>query len=727
MVTALLFLSASLACGVLVPMASAAGPCPNEAIRQAQSSEALPNGTVSLPECMALEMVSPPKKYNQYAENPQFSANGDAVRFWSVAALAETPKLGSVRDIYVSSRGSSGWSTESTAVPPDLTVGYAYGTPCVFSPDLSRWATWASTPVQQTRGITTIFGLGLGGLFSTLSPTLNPLNLNVAEFAVTNGACEGGGVEASRMLLGMQGGSSGQPVPVYLPGDPLLDSPTAKGSNVYEAHLSDVGTPSVELLARDGNGTVYGGRCGVQVGGTPTFPAVTRRGSVSPDASRVYFTAHPTQPEGTDCDEAANKRRIMVRVRTPGGPEISQLISSECDRVVPPCSTANADDDFQGGSQEGTRVYFTTARQLADSDLDATIDLYLYDALRPLGERLTQVSAGDGTDVSPGEGAEVLGVPDFAGDGSHVYFVAKGLLTTAPNALSGIAEAGKPNLYLFERDGAYPAGRTVFIGTLDGADAGTWNSGPGKSAATAVPVLGGDFEDQSVGGDGHILVFQTKASLTADDTDGGRRDEYRYDSSSGSLQRVTHAAPGGTDSGPYDVKESHANSAVYVDGPQELYFGRWVSEDGETVVFSTEEALDPTDTAGDLHAYIWHDGEVTALPFAIQPTVSLSGEEVAFTTPSRLLAEDGDGARDVYLLRVNGGFPPPSPPPPPCEGEACQGPSQPPPPPIAAPSVLSGPGNSTYARCKKGFVRKKARCVKRHHHKQATNKRRGGK
>jgi len=703
-----LFASLLLVAIVVSPAARAAEPCPNEAIRAGQVSDELPAGTTSFPDCMALELASPAKKFNQYAKRPGFSADGERVKFVSVAALAETPKQATIFDRYVATRTASGWTTQATAVPPEYTVGYeAGGVPCAFSADLSRWATFASTETQYKLSVTTAFQGGLGLPTTTLSPTLTPINeLGKEQTAISNGVCEGASADISRFFFLIGAGIA------YLPGDPLTAG--SDDSDVYEAYRDPNGTPSVALLTRDKDGAVVGGRCGARIGGN------SGRGAVSPDAGRIYFSTRPSQVEGPVCDPAANKLRIMLRTQTPAGPTIAPLVASECDRVSPPCSSADGDDVFQGASQEGERVLFTTTRQLANPDKDTTNDLYLHDGSRPAGERLTQLSAGE--DASPGEGAEVLGVPDFGGDGSHLYFVAKGALTTTANGQGKTPEAGKPNLYLYE----YPSEEISFVGTLDATDAATlgekeleglWQSGPGQNKAMAVPTLGADPEDQSLGGDGHVLVFESRAALTTDDTDGGKADVYRYDSTDGSLQRLSAAAPGGADNGPFA-----AASLFYPNreaGPQALTFRRWVSEDGESVVFGTKEALDPADTNGTSDAYLWREGKLQAIPFGEVPTVSMAGNEIAFISDQKLLPEDGDGANDIYLLRVNGGFAPPSPPAP-CGGEACQGAPavQPLNQGVASEAPRAGNPPQPTPRCKKGAVRKRGKCVSKKQKKQ---------
>jgi hypothetical protein len=694
-----------------------AAACPNEAIREAQTSAFFPEGTVNLPDCMALELVSPAKKFNQYAQRPNFSANGERVEFSSLAALAETPKQGSFNDAYIATRGSSGWSTDSTATPPELLHGSSIiGEACSFSPDLSRWALWASTPPQAYVGITTPFQGGLGGLFSAIGPTMAPVtgDLSQGVLAIIGGKCEGASSDASHLFFAINEKSNGAPGYSYLPGDPVPDLDYPAPANVYEAYL-DGGMPTLVLMQRDRNGVAYGGNCGAEIGSRLSANFVARRGSISPDASRIYFATRPGQPEGTECDQAAHKLRIMKRLETPTGPEISELIPDECTRVAPACSTADSDDLYLGASQEGDKVFFSTTRQLANSDRDEGKDLYLYEASSPAGERLTQVSAGDNTDPTPGEGAEFLGLADYSGDGSHAYFVAKGVLTASANQAGKSAEAGKPNLYLYERDAAHPAGRTVFIATLNSTDESTWNGSPGEeNFAMAVPRLGADPEDQSVGGDGHILVFTSAEALSADDTD-GQSDIYRYDATSGALERVSKADPGGEDNGAFETVVT--GSGYVFAGPQNVSFGRKVSEDGKTIVFTTKEALDPNDANETENAYLWHEGAVTVLPSpdqagASETTVSMSGKEVAFVDTGQLLPEDGDAAKDVYLLRADGGFPLPVAPTP-CQGETCQGPPAAPPAKRGAASAASTVGNvKKEAPCKKGFSRKRGKCVK---------------
>jgi hypothetical protein len=478
--------------------------------------------------------------------------------------------------------------------------------------------------------------------------------------------------------------------------------------------------------------------------------------------SKIVTNVTPSTPAGT-----IDLCMLLAGIGSSGipvGTTIAQMLSpSELELSANATTTASGvslrvndgDDNFQGASVDGTKVFFTTTRRLANSDLDcggascglalgqATgCDIYLYDSSLPVGNRLIQVSAGDATNPTPGAGAKVLNsIAGISTDGSHVYFAAEGVLTTTPNKLGAVAQAGQPNLYLYERDSAYPNGRTVFIGTLvPGDSGGLWGAEKvdalGSSSVYPVPAMDADGEE--VGGDGHILLFKSKAQLTGNDVDGLRRDVYRYDSQTGSLQCIS-CLPGG-DSAVGEAKGAEAAGLTEGSsmGPAFASLGRWVSEDGSSVVFQTAVGLLPGDTNGIEDEYLWADGQLQRLPgedFADAPTISGDGSVVAFRRAEPLLPQDGDTAGDLYVARSGGGFPIP-PVIPECVGEACQEPFQPQPPVSPAPSEAPSSGNVQEPPprpCKKGFVRKNGKCVKRHprkkhndQKKRAASKRQGG-
>ena len=115
---------------------------------------------------------------------------------------------------------------------------------------------------------------------------------------------------------------------------------------------------------------------------------------------------------------------------------------------------------FQGASADGSKVFFTTTQKLLNGD--STTNLYEYDFNKTPpaymnGQRLV--------DLSPDpSGAQVLGVVRLASDGSHVYFIAGGVLTGEANEYGEHAEAGKENLYGCDTE----TGQIKFIAAVTG-------------------------------------------------------------------------------------------------------------------------------------------------------------------------------------------------------------------------------------------------------------------
>lgn len=542
--------------------------CPNAEIRAEQGI-----GAVLLPDCMALELVSPPNKFNQRAIVPHVSPDGGRVRFSSTAALAGTPgQLAPTGDPYVGTRDGSGWVTEPTSPPAGITEGRYDATG--FTPDFSRWFHVNAASLDDAQlGIGRAYQGALGGPFTALSPVLTPLGAVQFESEHILGASDLQAASADHSHLyfapgrGGNGGNGENKTTAYLPGDPAPTG-TGQSSNVYVAQLGSAGQPSLTLLARDSDGKVWGGKCGARIGGIGPLVGAgltalngnRNQGALSPDGKRAYFSTRAAQSETGSCTEGS-AMRILKRLETSEGPWISRLTkepSGDCDRVAPVCSSADGDDFYQGASLDGTRVYFTTNRQLADSDLDSSAsscsvgaavagcDLYLYDATRPVGERLIQVSAGEANGAHPiiGSGANAYNsIAAISGDGSRVYFVAQGALTDEMNPEGDQALAGQPNLYTWDTTSE----TTTFVGTLvSGDQGGLWGSGGGtfRNDAYPAPALGTDVSGTEIGGDGHILLFRSKAALTSDDGDGSGRDVFRYDTEAETLERVTKGSSG---------------------------------------------------------------------------------------------------------------------------------------------------------------------------------------
>lgn len=684
--------------------------CSNAAIRAQQGVEAL-----ALPACMAFEMVTPPDKGNQAAtltagrvsNLPTMGADGRRIQFFSRAELGQTPGLvNAFGDTYVASRGAAGWTTSATVSL--ATLRNASGTTRIFTPDLGRWLKFVGTELEIASGQMRAYEGNVRGDHFARSPLLTPLDGHHGNGNIQQ-QVQGVSTDLSHALF-----QAGDLSTAYLPGDPSPAGDDAQG-NTYVVSQGAGGQPLLALMARDADGKVWGGRCGAWVGGGELNVGRAggrNQGAVSGDGVRVLFTTRPGQPEGIPCAPSLHQRRILQRLETDAGPRITQLTPE-----VP----ATGNDYFQGASADGSKVYFLTTRALAATDTDSGsqdcsttgavlgCDLYLYDSNLPAGQRFIQVSAGGTGAPTPGAGARVYrGVTAISGDGSHVYFVAQSVLTTTPNPAGATAVAGQPNLYLYKRDADASSGHTAFVGTLSpsGLDARTLfgSDTSFNNNAEAVPLLGQDSLGHQVGGEGNILVFLSTAALTPDDHDGGEVDIYRYDAAQERLNRVSRAAAGGSDNGPISVEDMSA--AQRVPPSQFAEEGRWVSEDGRTIVFTSRESLTP---GGDglRSPYLWRAGadgaQLFRLPGELRdgaqsgrtvPTVSHDGRQVAFDSRRRLLPRDGDYAADVYVARTDGGFPMPAVDSPECSGDECQatGSTAPVPAPIGSLSFV-GDGN----------------------------------
>jgi hypothetical protein len=106
--------------------------------------------------------------------------------------------------------------------------------------------------------------------------------------------------------------------------------------------------------------------------------------------------------------------------------------------------------------------------------------------------------------------------------------------------------------------------------------------------------------------------------------------------------------------------------------------------------------------------------------------VSADGTDVYFSTFDTLVPQDQNGEFiKFYDARTGGGFPF-QPPPPPCKAaDECHGVGSvgPPSPQVGTGAPLGKTGNVRSTKCKKGFVKKKGKCVKKKKGKKKKKKR----
>jgi hypothetical protein len=619
---------------------------------------------------------------------------------------------------FIARRGSGGWDVADTAPEGARAAAARFA----YAADLGArlWSVGPGSEFEQARSEGALVRAGIDGSLAEVAP-LAPLAQSGRGHYTLNGAS----ADLSLAIFSFEGLGA----VALVPGEGLVAN---EKSNLYEASSADSGPAAIAIVNRsDGKGGgVLGGACGASL---PDVPH-----AVSVNGTAVYFYAFPKAPGvGSGCN-ATGTRRLYERI---GGEVTLEVSKSQCARVAPACqgeAELDGNDEFKGASADGRIAFFTSKRQLASSDEDESLDLYAYDRSPPAAQpNLVQVSAGETVGGhSAGSGAKLLGLIDNAEDGSRAYFVAEGVLSGA-NALGDSPAANKPNLYVYERDAAHPAGRIAFVGQLtagEGAvgDTREWLGAQGEGAglqSTALPV------DGTGGGNGRKLVFVTKSKLLAEDTD-ATKDVYLYDDSTGDASKVViclscHGAPGapaGAGNGEASARIEGRSTDPLADYAQQ---SRVATADLSTIVFASPEKLSGEDENDTWDAYAWREGEIELLTagtgdFGIpgdsgrQVSISPSGRDVFFATRAALVGADTNNALDLYDARVGGGFPEAGRPQG-CEGgEACQGPPPAAPAASSAGSEASGSGNPAAPpgppRCPKGKVRKQGRCVKPHRH-----------
>jgi hypothetical protein len=588
-----------------LPSVASAEVCPNQTLRSGPSA--------LLPDCRAYEMVTPPYKegFIVYAEGGEnVSEDGLAVAGFSIGSFggAEVDEfflagnhLVAGAD-YIFTRGSAGW--EPTAVNPPARQ-YQNSIRLASSSDLRTALIFAVKPETDPPTIGDFLLRRPDGSFADVGSVFPP-SAKASEIGPSTFVVSGSSSDLSHVFFELEGH--------YWPGDA-----TTGGHSIYEY----VGTGNARPLL-----------VGVNNKGELVSTCETVFDSTSSSGETVYFTARACGSSPPVDELFARTENGLPGAHTVAISEPSSADCSECDTETGVLAGAK----FVGSSADGSKVFFTTSQPLLGGD--NTTNVYEYDFEGAPGRRIVRVSGGDSTVSKPT--ASVLGATTVSKDGSHVYFLAGGVLTTTPNGQGQQAQSGAENLYLYERDARYPAGRTAFVATLPGA--------PGEAKVSA---------------GGRYLVFTSSGHLTPDDASAGAQ-AFEYDAQSADLARVSIGREGFDENG----NTSRPTSVM-------------VADNGE-VFFDSTTPLVPGAIAEVQGIYEYRDGSVYLIaegsdtpPSPAEEEGGLlgidsSGANVFFETIDRLLPRDGDTQFDFYDARIGGGFPEPAPPTS-CAGDACQG------------------------------------------------------
>jgi hypothetical protein len=675
-------------CVVAVSLVPASAPADGVA-SSSQLPDARVNEPVTLPSDSSLSAALPPSSGHgtttASGESPwkpelpvRAAADGDGVAYSGLAPASEgsgnTASVGG--DTFLATRSTSGWRTTDLTPPIENAVGLYQG----FSGTLSL-ALLSSFEVPAV----TAAPPGCDVLYSRPGGTYQPV------FTTTDTP-----------------GNCGVPVLAGVSGDErsvLFESEARLTPDATEEGNEGVGTATYNLYDSFAGNTYLvnklpGGAApaNAAVGGLETEPEHSPPnnlygghvygGAVNADGSRVFWT---------DLSTGA----LYVR-EDPAAPDATTLPIAE-------------EASFRGASADGSNAFFTDSRRLtADATAESEKpDLYVCE-LPSFGAacRFTDLSP----DTHSGEAVDVLGVLGNSDDGSHVYFVAEGLLAENENAAHETATAGQPNLYLAV------GGRVTFIATLSPADDTIIRAHPGGEEATGDWQAPLSTRTAEVTPDGQAVEFMSHRSLTGYPNN-NLAEVYVFQAADGQLScascRSSGAAPASIR--PESQSESvggfvmlpWASTALANRRPSSIYQLRSLSASGGRVFFDSEQPVVPAAPTGVDSVYEWervgegscsgasataaNGGCVYLLSGSESDEESTfidadeSGANVFFTTRAHLVPEDRNDQMDVYDARVDGGISRQTTA---CTGTGCQG-VPPAAPTFATPAstTFSGTGN----------------------------------
>jgi hypothetical protein len=772
-----------------------------------------PTSGPELPDQRAYEMVSPVEKNGGLIGDtfagfePQVSAAGSRIIALDIQCFSPAESCNAARQTIgepIEITRSDEGQTCAPAAPPCWATS-------ALAPPAARFSENTPWAVSANAG-TALFSMPTGsasedewyarstaGSFGAIGPVTPPGITGVNRFGLTNKEMT---ADLSHLVWELDTNQ----------GPPWPFDKTTKGNSLYEYVGTGNKEPFLVGVTGESGSTELIGTCGAVLGAGGNGVQLN---PLSADGRTVYFTTEIVPnggPDGSPCPEGTGTnagkevpvREVYARV---GGedPGVAHTVAlsepqalapvrrEECQSVS--CrentSIANESSDwrsatFVGASEDGSAAFFASEQQLTDNAAQGSENLY--ESLCTQGcetseeqRRLIDVSAVAEHVKAAGGGAGVQGVMAISTDGSHVYFVANGVLASGAR-LGDCHEgsrAGRCDLYVYERDARYPEGHIALITSLPATDAAQ------EGEPDWPEINGGGVGPANVTPDGRFLVFVSHGDLTSDAHSGGSNQIFRYDAESGELVRVSGGDDGFDDDGNKGTGEATIVPAAVYTGNGPARGDPTMSDDGAYVFFQSPRALTPHaladvvighSEAGQVqyaqNVYEYHEGRVYLISDGrdagtastscggagarvntstelFQSSVCLlgtdvTGHDVFFMTADQLVPKDTDTQVDIYDARIcepehgNPCISEPSPPLPTCGGEACHGI------PAATPSLLT-PGSASFdgegnvastppalvvrpkakvVTCKKGFVKnKKRKCVKKKDKKKAKRSR----
>lgn len=690
-------------------------------------------GAADLPDGRVYELVSPTSMNGVVGAIVYASPDGDVVDWSGLGGCCGATTGG--EQLYQSRRGPEGWTTKGLTPAPKASLeGFAepqspvfwsrnlgttiYSTPESYDPGDSHPG---SRDLYAQREDGTLAWVSQGPLSATAEPTKPTFDGAdpSARLVVFSSAAA-----LTADAIGLDAG--GNPPPQYLY---ARDLATATTTLVNVANDGTVVSPLGAIL---GDGSYVGrGLAPNQFGSTTN--------AVSADGQKIFFESPP--PEVTF---PSPQTHLYMR----------DLAAGTTTALDDPASTGFA--RYEGASEDGSLVFFRSDEGLGGSAAD--LELYVFNTT---AQQIGVVPPMTAVPVSDGSGGaldgHLLGISAISNDGSHVYFVAEGVLTAEPNGLGQTAQPSESNFYVFDT----ASGATSFIATLGPED--IVRGFGARGSLISQPDLGRPAVPTP---DGKVMVFESKSDLTGENPEGPSTELTTEAPEGATLIEVTDTT--GMLAGrqiligdplfeeKYRVKSVVNGTELELERP--LTFSKLAGEAvvqlavaqiyryveagggvtclsclgvgqrpiaasgltgmggsyapanldatmnaaGSQVFFmSTEILLPAASGAAAMHVYEWENGNLYLLsePHATGSTFVFgstpSGNDVFIVTGSQLVPEAEPGQLQTYDVRVAGGFPS-RPANETCSGGGCPV-TQDVPAPVPAPQT-AGPGESETLR-----------------------------
>jgi hypothetical protein len=548
------------------------------------------------------ELVTPPRKFGGVMTNGvlvQADPDGSGIAFQTRGSVVEDPEGNRALETAaaLARRSASGsWST-SDLVPPHTEAG-GLG----FGPEFKMFSTDLGQALLEPRDDTPLSeeASERGPYLRTNSepPSYRPLVTTKEPFAnVPPGTVFGGEATGERNPVAIGGADPSLRHVVVSSKAALVPGAAERSLYLWSDGAIE---PVSELPAGEGGGVVSG-----QLGSA----ALSVRNAVSEDGSRVFWS----------------QGGILVPHLDWSALYLRDTVADETFRLDKPKAGATKEGAkapaFMAASADGAVVFFTDSQQLVKGASPKGRDLYRC-AIGKIGEALGCATLEDLSAPLEGSGesgeAEELAV-GVAEDGSSLYFIARGVLDPEENEEGEVAEAGAPNLYLWEE------GLGVrFVAALSEKDAADWGSGPPNEVGQAARGAANNSPD------GRYLSFMSQEDLagseTADPNSGQPVEQaFLYDAEEEELLCISCNPSGATDPGHPIVKDSSEGGVIFPDR-QQLWGGRLV---GATLPETTE-------------------GEPNIGYALYWPRGVLDNGRAYFNSTSPLVNGDSNGTWDVY-------------------------------------------------------------------------------